>query len=95
MWINCLSQLYLAAHQGGFVNGGEYQLMRPNAFILPQGRCAEYLLYSTLAQVLHETGGDGRYWVPSNGHFDTTEAHIVASGIETVNLYQKGATDTA
>jgi tryptophanase len=86
-------QLYLAAHQGGFVNGGEYQLMRPNAFITPQGRCAEYLLYSTLAQALRESSGDGPYWVPSNGHFDTTEAHIVASGIEAVSFYQKGATD--
>jgi tryptophanase len=93
-------ELYLAAHQGGFVNGGESQLMRPNAFITPQGRCAEYLLYSTLAQVLRETPpsqptprGDGSYWVPSNGHFDTTEAHITASGIEAASLYQKGATD--
>jgi tryptophanase len=86
-------QLYLAPYQGGFVNGGEYQLMRPNAFLCPQGRCAEYLLFSTLAQVLHETGGTKQYWIPSNGHFDTTEAHIVASGMETVNLYQKGATD--
>ncbi len=88
-----LDQLYLAAHQGGFVNGGEYQLMRPNAFLTPQGRCAEYLLFSTLAQVLRETHGTKQYWIPSNGHFDTTEAHIVANGIETANLYQKGATD--
>jgi tryptophanase len=86
-------QLYLAAHQGGFVNGGEYQLMRPNAFLTPQGRCAEYLLFSTLAQVLRESGSAYRYWIPSNGHFDTTEAHIVASGFEITNLYQKGATD--
>ncbi len=86
-------QLYLATHQGGFVNGGEYQLMRPNAFLTPQGRCAEYLLFSTLAQVLRETGSAQHYWIPSNGHFDTTEAHIVANGLETVNLYQQGATD--
>jgi tryptophanase len=86
-------QLYLASHEGGFVNGGECQLMRPNAFLCPQGRCAEYLLFSTLAQVLREAGGSRQYWIPSNGHFDTTEAHIVANGIETVNLYQQGATD--
>jgi len=105
-----MDELYLAPHQGGFVNGGEYQLIRPNAFLVPQGRCAEYLLYSTLAQVLRLSGengqspprpspkrktrlGEEKYWIPSNGHFDTTEAHITASGIETVNLYQKGATD--
>jgi tryptophanase len=86
-------ELYLASHQGGVVNGGEYQLMRPNAFLCPQGRCAEYLLFSTLAQVLRETDSAKQYWIPSNGHFDTTEAHIVANGIETANLYQKGATD--
>jgi tryptophanase len=87
-------ELYLAAHQGGFANGGEFQLMRPNAFITPQGRCAEYLLYSTLAQALRETSSpEENYWVPSNGHFDTTEAHITASGFEAVSMYQKGATD--
>jgi tryptophanase len=85
-------ELYLAPHQRGFVNGGEYQLVRPNAFLTPQGRCAEYLLFSTLAQVLHESHGEGQYWILSNGHFDTTEAHIAASGIEPVNLYQTGAT---
>ena len=71
-------QLYLATHQGGFVNGGEYQLMRPNAFLTPQGRCAEYLLFSTLAQVLGEMGsacccqwhGDGQF-VPERRHRPT------------------------
>ncbi|MFN8465697.1 MAG: tryptophanase [Caldilineaceae bacterium] len=86
-------ELYLATHQGGFVNGGEYQLMRPNAFLTPQGRCAEYLLFSTLAQVLGETDAGRQYWIPSNGHFDTTEAHIGASGFEPVNLYREGAMD--
>ncbi len=86
-------QLYLASYQGGFVNGGEYQLIRPNAFLTPQGRCAEYLLFSTLAQALRETNGPGPYWIPSNGHFDTTEAHIAANGFEPASLYQKGATD--
>lgn len=36
----------------GFVNGGIAQLLRPNAFILPQGRCAEHLLFSTLSEIL-------------------------------------------
>jgi tryptophanase len=87
------NELYLAAHQGGFVNGAQYQLMRPNAFLVPQGRCAEYLLFSTLAQVLREQGELEASWIPSNGHFDTTEAHIADSGIGTVNLYQEGAGD--
>ena len=90
--VNLLSQrLYLASHQGGFVNGGPYQLMRPNAFLCPQGRAAEYLLFSTLADALRETAGAGPYWIPSNGHFDTTEAHVVANGLQAANLYQPGA----
>jgi tryptophanase len=88
-----LNEIYLASHQGGFVNGGEYQLMRPNAFLCPQGRCAEHLLFSTLAQVLNEEDWSEDYWIPSNGHFDTTEAHIHANSIHTANFYQPGALD--
>jgi tryptophanase len=84
-------QLYLASHQGGFVNGGAYQLMRPNAFLCPQGRAAEYLLFSTLGEVLQEMDDVRPRWIPSNGHFDTTEAHVTANGLAAVNLYQPGA----
>jgi len=35
-----MDELYLVDYQGGFVNGGVSQLSRPNAFIVPQGRCA-------------------------------------------------------
>ena len=81
-------ELYLATHEGGFVNGGVPQLERPNAFITPQGRAAEYLLFSTLRRVLDEQNGPGKeYWIPNNGHFDTTGANIRAVGIKTINLF--------
>ncbi len=47
-----MDNLYLASYEGGFVNGGVFQLIRPNTFIVPQGRCAEYLLFSTIAPIL-------------------------------------------
>lgn len=86
-----MNELYLASYRGGFVNGGTDQLSRPNAFLCPQGRAAEHLLFSTIAQVLKEIGGGngGRYWIPNNGHFDTTYANISANGIEPVNLFQE------
>ena len=81
-------ELYLASYEGGFVNGGVAQLARPNAFITPQGRAAEYLLFSTLRRVLDEQNGPGKeYWIPNNGHFDTTGANIRAVGIKTINLF--------
>ncbi len=47
-----IDELYLTDYQGGFVNGGVAQLSRPNAFIVPQGRCAEHLLFSTILFVI-------------------------------------------
>ena len=38
-----MNEVYLVDHEGGFINGGKYQLSRPNTFIVPQGRCAEAL----------------------------------------------------
>jgi len=82
------TELYLTSEHDGFVNGGAYQLERPNAFICPQGRAAEHLLFFTLIQVLRERDGDGgSYFVPNNGHFDTTRANIAAAGMEPVNFY--------
>lgn len=58
------------------MNGGVYQLERPNFFICPQGRCAENLLYATLRKLLYERTGDKvKYSIPSNGFFDTTEGN--------------------
>ena len=39
-----MDELYLREETGGFANGGAHQLKRPNAFLTPQGRCAEHLL---------------------------------------------------
>ena len=84
-----LDELFLQNVEGGFVNGGIYQLTRPNAFIVPQGRCSEHLLFSTLNRVLRERDPEKDYYIPSNGHFDTTEANIRNNSIHPVNLFSK------
>jgi len=87
-----MEELYLTSDQGGFVNGGINQLVRPNAFIVPQGRCAEHLLFSTIAPILKQKN-PGTYYIPNNGHFDTTEANIVANGIHPINLFSANLMD--
>ncbi len=82
-----IKDLYTNSYEGGFVNGGLAQLVRPNAFIVPQGRCAEFLLFSTLSRILKKQDPNREYFIPSNGLFDTTEANIRASGINPVNLF--------
>lgn len=82
-----MNELYLTSFEGGFVNGGKHQLSRPNAFIVPQGRCAEHLLFSTIAPILREQNPNQEYFIPNNGHFDTTEANIAANGLNPVNLF--------
>jgi tryptophanase len=88
-----MDELYLTSNEGGFVNGGKYQLIRPNAFIVPQGRCAEYLLFSTIAPILRQKNSSIDYYIPNNGHFDTTEANIAASNIFPVNLFSPNLMD--
>jgi tryptophanase len=88
-----MDEIYLTSYEGGFVNGGVHQLTRPNAFIVPQGRCAENLLFSTIAQILREEDPNKDYYIPSNGHFDTTEANIAANGIIPVNLFSTNLLD--
>ncbi len=83
-----MDKVYLTSEEGGFVNGGVNQLKRPNAFIVPQGRAAEFLLFSVLADVLKEIDPNKQYTIPNNGHFDTTEANIACVGIEPVNFFQ-------
>lgn len=90
-----MDDLYLKSYEGGFVNGGVQQMAHPNAFIVPQGRCAEYLLFSTLSQILHDRDPKGEFswYIPSNGHFDTTEANIESAGIHAVNLFSHDILD--
>lgn len=67
----------LPSYEGGFVNGGPRQLEHPNFFIVPQGRCAEFLLFSTLRDMIVETPRETPAQPPiviSNGFFDTTAA---------------------
>ena len=82
-----MDELYLKSYEGGFVNGGIHQLARPNAFLVPQGRCAEHLLFSTIAPILKERNPEIDYYIPNNGHFDTTEANIATNGMHPVNLF--------
>jgi len=82
-----MDEVYLKSYEGGFVNGGIHQLARPNAFLVPQGRCAEHLLFSTIAPILKEKNPEMDYFIPNNGHFDTTEANIATNGMHPVNLF--------
>jgi tryptophanase len=66
-----------------------------NVFIFHQGRAAEHGLFTCLSRLLGLGTGTvfpGRKSsaspiIPSNGHFDTTEANIHASGFEPRNLF--------
>ena len=86
----------LVPSEDGFVNGGPHQLERPNFFIVPQGRCAENLLFSTLGEVI--AGGQhgkatGRPTLVSNGFFDTTAANASVAGFELQVFTQPGLSD--
>lgn len=101
--INLFTQLSISSDEilsflsenrrGGFVNSGVYQLTNPNTFIVPQGRCAELLLFSTLRMVIEQrnvetsASNENRFYVLSNGLFDTTEAHIKTNGFIPMNLF--------
>ncbi|CAG8971609.1 hypothetical protein HYALB_00008002 [Hymenoscyphus albidus] len=86
----------LKEHTGGFVNGGPAQLMRPNFFLVPQGRCAEALLFSTLGASMdrkREPRQQIQHVIISNGFFDTTSANISIAGFETKAFPQLGLID--
>ncbi|KAI1754075.1 beta-eliminating lyase [Xylaria castorea] len=81
----------LLPYEGGFVNGGPHQLEHPNFFIVPQGRCAEFLLFSTLREMIPEIPRETPARPPiviSNGFFDTTAANATESGFEIHNFVQ-------
>lgn len=87
----------LVSSQGGFVNGGRHQLDRPNFFIVPQGRCAETLLFSTMSIMIAKgpnRQGLRRPVVVSNGFFDTTGANAAAAGFQLQAFTQPGLTDS-
>lgn len=86
----------LVPSEGGFVNGGPHQLERPNFFIVPQGRCAETLLFFTMYTMLAERGEAPTSSPPviiSNGFFDTTGANAGAAGFELQEFLKPGLND--
>jgi len=66
---------------GGFVNGGYLQLSRPNFFLVPQQRAAEFLLFSAIGKVMKATYPDKQGIVLSNGPSATAKAHILDNGM--------------
>jgi len=66
---------------GGFVNGGYLQLSRPNFFLLPQQRAAEFLLFSAVGAVMKTLHSDKQAVVLSNGPSATAKAHILDNGM--------------
>jgi len=84
----------LKPFEGGFVNGGPHQLARPNFFIVPQGRCAEALLFSTMSTMITEQKRTTQTPVIiSNGFFDTTGANAAVAGFELQTFTQPGLND--
>jgi tryptophanase len=76
----------------GYENRGEHE----NTFIFHQGRAAEHGLFTCLGRVLGSRGrsdGQGRpyYVIPSNGHFDTTQANLEDNRFEARNLFSAAA----
>lgn len=87
----------LKSHEGGFVNGGLNQLESPNFFIVPQGRFAEFLLFSALKEAVSKSQQEGNTSAPptviSNGFFDTTAANATAAGFALETFTQPGLAD--
>ncbi|MBM3313402.1 tryptophanase [candidate division WOR-3 bacterium] len=62
-----------------------------NVFLFHQGRAAEHGLFTCLSGLLDARGkaaeAEPYYIVPSNGHFDTTQANVEANGFQARNLF--------
>lgn len=84
-----MNEMYLCEYEGGLFNGGAAQMERPNTFLVPQGRCAESLLFSVVSKILCQRYPGKSFTIPSNGHFDTTEGNIKQMGSVPRNLYNK------
>src|SRR3989339_825702 len=65
----------------------EPSIEKPNAFIFHQGRSAENALFRTIGQL------NKNQIIPSNGHFDTTQANIEANQIKAINLFSSELKD--
>ena len=63
------------------------EMNSPNAFIFHQGRSCEDALFSMIGK------WDSEMIIPSNGHFDTTEANIMVNQIKPINLFSKALTE--
>ncbi|MFH1978128.1 MAG: tryptophanase [Candidatus Aenigmatarchaeota archaeon] len=61
---------------------------KPNAFIFHQGRPCEDALFSLIGKL------GSNLIIPSNGHFDTTEANIEANKIQAINLFSSELKDS-
>lgn len=84
-----MDEMYLCEYEGSLFNGGAAQMERPNTFLVPQGRCAESLLFSIVSQILNTRHPGKNFTIPSNGHFDTTEGNIKQMGSTPRNMYNK------
>ena len=84
-----MDELYLCEYAGGLFNGGAAQMERPNAFLLPQGRATESVLFEMVRKILGQRFPGRQFTIPSNGHFDTTEGNIKQMGSIPRNLYDK------
>jgi tryptophanase len=84
-----MNEMYLCEYSGGFFNGGEAQLERPNSFIIQQGRAAEAVLMEIVRNILNKRHPGKKFTIPSNGHFDTTEGNIKQMGSIPRNLFNK------
>ncbi|KAF5551959.1 tryptophanase [Fusarium phyllophilum] len=86
---NTAFERFLDYQEGGFVNGGLAQMTRPNCFLVPQGRCAESLLFQTTANALSKPNGHQPIII-SNGFFDTTSANASSAGFSLLTFAQEG-----
>lgn len=84
-----MNEVYLCEYSGSLFNGGAAQMERPNTFLVPQGRCAESLLFSLVSKILNKRHPGKNFMIPSNGHFDTTEGNIKQMGSTPRNCFNK------
>ncbi|KAF5235644.1 hypothetical protein FANTH_11663 [Fusarium anthophilum] len=86
---NTAFERYLEYQEKGFVNGGLAQITRPNFFLVPQGRCAESLLFQATAHAFSQPNSQQPIII-SNGFFDTTSGNASAAGFRLITFAQEG-----